>query len=138
MLETGGENIVPYMEEEYVNERYRQIQKGYQGTQWIRVRSGDLQRTTTAYMDIIQLVSVGKPVVYNSPDYLVSDLETIKMSLIGAATQKALLRAEELAKVGNIAVGTMRAASQGVFYILPALFQCESQRLWRRLRQDDH
>jgi hypothetical protein len=42
------------------------------------------------------------------------------MSLIGAATQNARQRAGEFAKVGNVQVGAMRAASQGAFYILPA------------------
>ena len=53
------------------------------------------------------------------PLYLVSNLEEIKMSLIGAATKNAQARAEEFAKNGNASVGAMRSASQGAFYILP-------------------
>ena len=57
---------------------------------------------------------------YRAPDYLVRDLESVKMSLISTATGNARLRAEEFAKVGKVKVGAMRSASQGAFYILPA------------------
>jgi len=57
---------------------------------------------------------------YEDPAFLVSNLEDIKMSLIGAATQNAQRRADEFAKNGNVTVGAMRSASQGAFYILPA------------------
>jgi hypothetical protein len=118
--EEGNEQVVPNMVQEYVNDHYIQVQKGFVGTQQIRVRSQDLARVTTASKAIIQLVAEGKPVTYNEPNYLVRDLESIKMSLIGAATQNARQRAEEFAKVGNVRVGGMRSASQGAFYILPA------------------
>jgi hypothetical protein len=52
--------------------------------------------------------------------FMLSNLEEIKKSLIGAATQNAMLRATEFAKNGNAKVGAMRNASQGAFYILPA------------------
>ena len=62
----------------------------------------------------------GRPVSHSDPLFLVTKLEEVKMSLIGAATQNAQKRAEEFAKNGNIRVGAMRSASQGSFYILPA------------------
>ncbi|MDR0672486.1 MAG: SIMPL domain-containing protein [Zoogloeaceae bacterium] len=118
--EEGSEQVKPNMVDEYSEGHYRQVQQGYVGTQNIRVRSGDLQKIVTAHKEIIQLAAEGKPVVYASPDYLVRDLEAIKMSLIGAATENARQRAEEFAKVGKVRVGAMRSASQGAFYILPA------------------
>ena len=57
--------------------------------------------------------------ITQKPDYLVSNLEEIKMSLIANATKNAYSRANEFAKVGGAKVGTMRSASQGAFYILP-------------------
>jgi hypothetical protein len=117
----GSERIEPNMVGEYDAEgRYRQVQKGFAGRQSIRVRSDDLQKITRAHKEIIQIVAEGKPVGYSSPDYLIRDLESVKMSLIGAATENARLRAEEFAKVGKVKVGAMRSASQGAFYILPA------------------
>jgi hypothetical protein len=119
-LEEGNEQVEPYMVDEFDQGHYRQVQKGYTGTQKIRVRSQNLAQVTQAHKTIIQLAAEGKPVVYDPPQYLVSDLESVKMSLIGAATQNARQRAEEFAKVGQVRVGAMRSASQGAFYILPA------------------
>jgi hypothetical protein len=50
----------------------------------------------------------------------VSNLEEVKMSLIGAAMRNSHARAEEFAKNGDVKVGSMRSASQGAFYIRPA------------------
>jgi len=118
--EAADERVRPNMVEEYENNRYRQTQKGYIGTQNIRVRSDDLQKIVAANKEIIQLAAEGKPIVYDTPDYLIRDLEAVKMSLIGAATENARQRAEEFAKVGKARVGAMRSASQGAFYILSA------------------
>jgi hypothetical protein len=118
--EEGREQVEPNMVDEYSKERYIQVQKGFVGTQQIRVRTQDLTRITAASKAIIQLAAEGKPVIYSEPDYLISDLESVKMSLSGAATRTARQRAEEFATVGNVQVGSMRSASQGAFYILPA------------------
>jgi uncharacterized protein len=67
----------------------------------------------------VQFQADGHPVTYQRPLYLVSNLEDVKMSLIGAATQNAKTRAQEFAKNGNVQVGLMRSASQGSFYVLP-------------------
>jgi len=116
----GSEHIEPNMVSDYVDGQHRHVQKGFYGAQDIRVRSEDLQKVVAAHKAIIQLAAEGKPVVYREPDYLIRDLESIKMSLIGAATENARQRAEEFAKVGKVKVGVMRSASQGAFYILSA------------------
>jgi hypothetical protein len=61
----------------------------------------------------------GHPVSHQQPVFMLGNLEAVKMSLIGAATQNAHLRAIEFAKNGDATVGPMRSASQGAFYILP-------------------
>ncbi|GHU33526.1 SIMPL domain-containing protein [Betaproteobacteria bacterium] len=119
-LEIGNEQVGPNMVTEYTEHGMRSVQQGYMGHQYIRVRSKELERITQAHKVAIQLTADGKPVIYDAPLYLVSDLESIKMSLIGAATRNARQRADEFAKVGNVQVGAMRSASQGAFYILPA------------------
>ena len=57
---------------------------------------------------------------FEQPQYLLSNLETIKRDLIAQATADAQVRAEEFAKSGNTKVGMMRSASQGAFNILSA------------------
>jgi uncharacterized protein len=118
-LKESAETVDPNMiDEELANGRYRSVQKGYNASQEITVTTGDLARATTAAKAVLQLKADGTPVYYSAPLYLVSDLEAVKMSLIGAATQNARMRAEEFAKNGNVRVGSMRSARQGAFYIL--------------------
>jgi uncharacterized protein len=113
------ESVTPNMvEEELPNNRSRTVQKGFNASQSFVVTTKDLARAAAAAKAALQLEAEGSPVFYSAPTYLVSDLEEIKMSLIGAATQNAQKRAEEFAKNGNAKVGSMRSASQGAFYIL--------------------
>jgi hypothetical protein len=99
---------------------HRQVQKGFIGTQTIVVTTKDLVKIAAASKAALEFQASGHPIFYTAPSYLVSKLEDIKMSLIGAATQNAQKRAEEFAKNGNAKVGSMHAASQGAFYILAA------------------
>jgi uncharacterized protein len=120
-LTDGNESVTPNMVDEPLpNGSSRTVQRGFNGTQSIVVRSTDLTRVATANKAILQFEASGRPVTYEAPLFLVTTLEDVKMSLIGAATQNAQKRAEEFAKNGNIRVGAMRSASQGSFYILPA------------------
>jgi hypothetical protein len=117
----GNESVTPNMVEEPLpNGNSRTVQRGFYATQTIVVRSTDLARVVAANKAILQLEADGRPVTHNDPLFLVTTLEDVKMSLIGAATQNAQKRAEEFAKNGNARVGAMRSASQGSFYILPA------------------
>jgi uncharacterized protein len=114
-----AESVTPNMvEEELPNGRSRSVQKGYNASQDVVVNTKDLDRAAAAAKAALQLEADDRPVFYSAPLYLVSGLEEIKMSLIGAATQNAQKRAEEFAKNGNVHVGAMRSASQGAFYIL--------------------
>jgi hypothetical protein len=122
-LTDGNEVVSPNMVEEEVPGgagRTRTVQRGFTGSQDISVRSTDLPRVVAANKGILQLEAEGRPVTHGDPLFLVTQLEEVKMSLIGAATKNAQKRAEEFAKNGNIRVGAMRSASQGSFYILPA------------------
>lgn len=120
-LTDGNESVTPNMVDEPLpNGNSRTVQRGFNAAQSIVVRSTDLARVATANKAILQFEADGRPVTYDAPLFLVTNLEDVKMSLIGAATQNAQKRAEEFAKNGNIRVGAMRSASQGSFYILPA------------------
>lgn len=113
------ETLGPHYEDVYINDRFRQVQKGYEGYQNIRVVSKDLTRITTANKAFLQLRVKNHPVVANAPKYLVGNLEEIKMSLIADATKNARIRATEFVKQDGVHVGVMKSARQGAFYILP-------------------
>jgi hypothetical protein len=119
-LKESEEAVTPHMVMEELPEgRTRQVQRGFRAAQSILVTSTDLAKITKISKDALQLEADGQPVFYDSPLFLVSNLEDIKMSLIGAATENASKRATEFAKYGGVKVGAMRSASQGAFYILP-------------------
>lgn len=120
-IREGSESVEPNMVSEYLdNGQERQVQRGYLATQELQVSSRELARITAASKAALQLQVDGHPVFFGRPLYLVSNLEQVKMSLIGAATQNARQRAEEFSRHGEARVGAMRSASQGAFYILAA------------------
>ncbi|MCB6183986.1 SIMPL domain-containing protein [Leeia sp. TBRC 13508] len=101
------------------NGEYTSIIDHYTAQQRVTLRHKDVQKIAKTTSDVLKLQENGLNVTKTGTDYLVSDLEAIKMSLIGSATDNAGNRANEFAKHGNIKVGSMRSASQGAFYILP-------------------
>lgn len=122
-LKGGTETVTPNLVEEEVEGgggRTRTVQRGFNAAQSVLITSKDLPAIEAAHKAILQFVGEGHPAYFEDPAFLVSNLEDIKMSLIGAATQNALQRAAQFAQNGNAEVGAMRSASQGAFYILPA------------------
>ena len=92
----------------------------YVARQSLRVDSKDVKRVEAAVGQIVRLQENGLPLDVANPEFLVSSLEQVKMSLIAEATRNAHDRASEFAKTGEAKVGAMKSANQGAFYILPA------------------
>jgi hypothetical protein len=117
----SNESAEPNFEEvEGRNGNMRSVQDGHVARQSITINTADIARIIQAAKGIVQFEADGHPVSYGAPQFLVSNLEDVKMSLIGAAMQNSRARAAEFAKNGDVKVGSMRSASQGAFYILPA------------------
>jgi hypothetical protein len=120
-LTESNESTEPNFEEvEGRNGNLRSVQVGHLARQTITINTADLERITASSRAIVQFKADGHPVSFGSPQFLVSNLEEVKMSLIGAAMQNSRVRAGEFAKNGDVKVGPMRSASQGAFYILAA------------------
>jgi hypothetical protein len=120
-LTEANESVEPNFEEvEGRNGNLRSVQVGHLARQSIIINTTDLARIIAAAKAIVQFQAEGHPVSFGQPQYLVSNLEDVKMSLSGAAMQNSRVRAAEFAKNGDVEVGAMRSASQGAFYILPA------------------
>jgi hypothetical protein len=121
VLTESNESAEPnYEQMEGRNGNMRSVQVGYVARQSITVNTAEIGKILTAAKVIVQFEADGHPVSFGEPQFLVSNLEDVKMSLIGAAMQNSRARAEEFAKNGGVEVGAMRSASQGAFYILPA------------------
>lgn len=112
------ENIGDHYEEIFIKDTPRQIKKGYDAFQTVTVSTKDLAKITQANQAILQLRADNHPISAQPPNYLVSDLESIKMSLIADATKNARARATEFVKQDGVKVGVMKSANQGAFYIL--------------------
>lgn len=121
MVRAAPEQISEHLEEQETRTgAIRSVQQGFDASQRLVITATDLARIEAAAGAIVQFQADGNPVFFEAPLYLVSSLEDVKMSLIGAATKNAKARAEEFAKTGGIELGRMRSASQGAFYIFPA------------------
>ena len=120
-LTESNEAVEPnYEQVEGRNGNMRSVQDGHIARQSITINTTDIAKIIAASRAVVQFEADGHPVGYGEPQYLVSDLENVKMSLIAAAMQNSRARASEFAKNGDVKVGAMRSASQGAFYILPA------------------
>jgi len=121
VLGVSNEAVEPnYEQVEGGNGNMRSVQQGNIARQSLTINTTDIAKIIAASRAIVQFEADGHPVSYGAPQFLVSNLEEVKMSLIGAAMQNSRARAEEFAKNGGVKVGSMRSASQGAFYILPA------------------
>jgi uncharacterized protein len=120
-LTESNESTEPnYEQVEGRNGNMLSVQAGHVARQSITINTVDIARIIAAAKGMVQYEADGHPVSYGEPQFLVSNLEDVKMSLIGAAMRNSHARAEEFAKNGGVKVGAMRSASQGAFYILPA------------------
>lgn len=117
----GSESIEPNIEyETRENGRTVAVQRGFRGAQKITVKTDDLAKIQKARALLVEFKAKGQRVESDNIEYLVGNLDAIKLSLIGVATKNAKARAQEFAKNGDVKVGVMRAASQGTFDILSA------------------
>jgi uncharacterized protein len=112
------ESVQDHYEDEYINDTPRQVRKGYDAFQNIHITTKELAKITAANKAFLQLKAENQPVTANPPEYLVSNLEDVKMSLIADATKNARSRATEFVKQDGAKVGLMTSARQGAFYIL--------------------
>jgi len=114
-----SENVGPRFIQKQLNERTITVQEGYSARQTVVIVSKSLDLIDSANKAALDFKASGHDIDFNAPNYLVSNLEDIKMSLISAATENAKKRAIEFIKQSDAQLGSMRSASQGAFYILP-------------------
>src|SRR5690606_4833482 len=75
---------------------------GYSLTQQVSVESKDLDKIDKASREISTLISQGLELSSNAPNYYYSQLEDLKLALIGEASQNAKARAENIAKESGV------------------------------------
>jgi hypothetical protein len=90
---------------------------GYELDRNFEFSSGDVALIARVAAQASTLISEGVNVNSWPPQYFYSDLNAVKVRLIGAATRDAQLRAGQFAAGSGVTVGPLRSASQGVFQI---------------------
>ena len=90
---------------------------GYQVTQQIEVRTGDVDKVASLAGDLGGLLDQGVPVVGQAPEYLYAKLPEIRGPLLADATRDAKARAAEIVNAVGADVGRIKAVRVGVFQI---------------------
>lgn len=86
--------------------------------QTITVNSKDVERIKTISENMTALAQQGVPFSPESPQYSVSSLPELRVSLIGKAVVDAKARATEIAESMGQSVGKLKSASSGVVQVL--------------------
>ena len=89
----------------------------YELERGFEISSSDVALIGRIASDVSALISEGVQINSWPPQYFYTDLNAVKVRLIGAATQDSLLRAEQFAANSGVTVGPLRSATQGVFQI---------------------
>ncbi len=94
--------------------------EGYALHQEVRLRSADIDGVTRVSEDASELAQQGIEFSSERPQYLYTELGSLKIEMLAEATADARRRAEVLAEKSESRVGPLRYARQGVFQITPA------------------
>jgi len=90
---------------------------GYELSRQFEFSSKNVAQIGTIATAASRLISDGVAINAMPPQYFFTDLNAVKVRLIGAATKDSLLRAQQFAANSGVTVGPLRSASQGVFQI---------------------
>jgi hypothetical protein len=90
---------------------------GYELERNFELTAKDVKLIQRIASDASALISEGVNINSWPPQFFFTDLNAVKVRLLGAATKDAQLRAEQFATNSGVTVGPLRSASQGVFQI---------------------
>ncbi|UCE87771.1 MAG: SIMPL domain-containing protein [Deltaproteobacteria bacterium] len=139
-VEADSQRVVAYLVEAGVEEesiarsavsidvRYKQNERGYVTSevelyelrQRASVESGDVRRIDRLSKQVTALIREGIEVTSEPPRYYFTELEPLKVEMLGRAAADARTRAERIASDGGSRLGDLVSARQGVFQITPA------------------
>ncbi len=88
-------------------------------TQRIKMELGVVSKVTQLAREASSLLEKGVEINSYNPRYLFTGLDTLKIEMIRAATENAVLRAKQLAETNGKKVGAPTSARVGVFQIRP-------------------
>jgi hypothetical protein len=93
--------------------------ESYTVYQSVTVKSNDIEQITKVSKTVDELVNEKINLNAESVRYFVSNLDDIKIKMVGEATKNAKQRAESMVSGTKGKIGTMNSAKMGVFQIVP-------------------
>ncbi|MEY2856199.1 MAG: hypothetical protein RLZZ74_508 [Cyanobacteriota bacterium] len=91
----------------------------YRMTQRFEVSSKEVDRIDKLSRQATELINDGIPIESNTPEYIYTQLNKLRIEMIAEATKDAKARAEAIANNTDSQVGSIRSAKTGVFQITP-------------------
>jgi len=93
--------------------------EGYNVSRNIKVTSNDVKKITEISKRMNELVDKNINISSSDVQYFVSNIDDIKIKMVGEATKNAKERAQSMIEGTNGKIGTMNSAKMGVFQIVP-------------------
>ncbi len=90
----------------------------YRVHQEITVASADVEKVQALAQNVTTLIARGYSISPRQPEFYVSNLPELRVSLLGEAIADAKVRAQEIAKSGGSSVGKIKSASSGVVQVM--------------------
>ena len=87
--------------------------------QSVTVKSDDINKFTEMSKKVDELVNQDINLNAESVEYFVSNIDDIKVKMVGEASKNAKMRAESMVSGTNGKIGVMNSARMGVFQIVP-------------------
>lgn len=85
----------------------------------VKVTSKNVQLITELSKKMSGLVEKNIDIAYSNVQYYVSNIDDIKIKMVGEATKNAKQRAESMVQSTNDKIGSLNSARMGVFQIVP-------------------
>ena len=85
----------------------------------VKVSSNDVKLIDDISKKINELINQDIEISYSNVEYLVSNLDDVKIKMVGAATKNAKERAQSMVKSTGDNIGSLTSAKTGVFQIVP-------------------
>jgi len=93
---------------------------GYSLRQELSVRSNEVDKISQIAREATELINQGILIESMAPEYLYTQLGTLKIEMLAEAAKDAKVRAEQIAQSTGSSIGSVRSARMGVLQITPA------------------
>ena len=93
---------------------------GYSLRQELSVRSNDVEKIGQIAREATELINQGILIESMAPEYIYTDLGSLKIEMLAEAAKDAKIRAQQIAQSTDSSIGSVRSARMGVLQITPA------------------